>query len=115
ARVDRVASLAPNPHRSLQAGRLLRDHRHRARVEPDPRAHDRPLANRRHIALGHGAITYLIPVPLRTPAIASCTRSSGMRWVIRSRTGTSPEAIRRNAAALCAGVDPAAPTSDSSP
>ena len=52
----------------------------------------------------------LIAAPLATVSSASCTRSSGSRTVIRSFTGTSPEAIIASARLLCSGLEPFAPT-----
>src|SRR5205807_3437011 len=98
ARVHRVAAVAPDPDGGAEARGFLRDDRGRTGVESHPGSHGRALADRSGVA--HGVITYLMPVPWRTPAIASCTRSSGMRWVIRSSTGTSALAINARAAAL---------------
>jgi hypothetical protein len=63
---------------------------------------------------GQGSTTTLMASPLITASIASPTRSSGSRWVIRSSTGTAPVAIRSRARRLWSGLEPFAPTSDSS-
>src|SRR5690606_542938 len=44
-----------------------------------------------------GSTVTLIAVPLRTRSNASSTSSSGMRWVMRSETGTCPEAMYSSA------------------
>src|ERR1044071_1332185 len=59
----------------------------------------------------YGSIVTLIPWPLATMSKASSVFSSGRRCVIRSSTGTAPEAINPSASLLWAGLDPLAPTS----
>lgn len=63
---------------------------------------------------GQGSMVTLIASPAATVLIASGTLSSGIRWVIRSATGTAPEAIRSRARLLWDGLEPLAPTTVSS-
>src|SRR5947207_13597290 len=58
----------------------------------------------------YGSMVTLMAWPAATMSNASSARSSGSRSVIRSATGTAPDAMSRNACALCAGLEPLAPT-----
>src|SRR5690606_16868083 len=129
-RVDRVGARLGDADTDAALGGLgcrARDGRRRAGVQADPGA-DRDLelervAGHRLSLLSpvslcrtrrHGSTVTLIALPSATVSIASSTRSSGSRWVIRSATGTSPRAISSSARLLCAGLEPFAPTMVSS-
>jgi hypothetical protein len=66
--------------------------------------------DRRAAFLSYASIVTLMASPLVTVWMASIVRSKGRRWVIRSATGTSPEAISARACWLWAGLEPLAPT-----
>ncbi len=115
----RASTASDHPRRSsLRTGavrRRLRDQRRRACVQahPDPTTTLRFFSRGAHV--GRGSITTLIASPERTARRASWTSASGIRCVMRSATGTAPVAISSSASALCAGLEPFAPTMVSLP
>lgn len=63
---------------------------------------------------GQGSMVTLIAVPPVTAPMPSAKRSSGIVWVMRSATGTAPEAMYSSALRFWAGLEPFAPTTVSS-